>query len=255
MSEEQKSSQDISLGQEEEILDFEFDDLSAEGEEQDSSQDEEIIELVDIVEEEESPESEIGGQTIELSEEVGKSFEIPEEPQEALDEEEAITFPDLEEEREEPESVEASQEELNLEPEAQVAEDATQSLELDLESALKELEPSAEKVGEVEEAPSPGEEEQEGTEGFELEDLAQEEPEKPEEFSAEIEQGEPSVSEQVPTEEPPIAIDEERLEQIVVETVERVVEKAARQAMVEVAERLISEAIQALKESLEEGDR
>ena len=47
-------------------------------------------------------------------------------------------------------------------------------------------------------------------------------------------------------------LDEEKLEQLVTDTVERVVERVARQTMAEVAERVIKEAIDALKESLEE---
>jgi len=253
MSEERKSSQEMSLGQEE-ILDFEFDDLSTEGEQGGGSEDEEIIELVDIVEEEETPESEVGEKTIDLSEEVGKSFEITKEPQQALDEEDALTFPDLEDEQEGTEFLEGGQEELELEPQTEADEDTTQSLELDLESALKELEHDTEQVEEAEEAVGLAEG-QETEKEFELEGLAQKEPEKPELISTEIEQPEPSVPEEAPNQEYPVAIDEERLEQIVVETVERAVEKAARQAMAEVAERLISEAIKALKESLEEEDR
>ena len=53
MNEEQKSSQEIAMGEGEQVLEFEFEDLSGDGspESASSADDEEIIELVDIVEE------------------------------------------------------------------------------------------------------------------------------------------------------------------------------------------------------------
>ena len=48
-----------------------------------------------------------------------------------------------------------------------------------------------------------------------------------------------------------IALSQERMETIITQTVERVVERVTRETMVKVAEKVIGEAIQALKQSLE----
>ena len=256
MSEKQRPSKEISQAGEEQILEFEFDDLPDDHSGKTSSQDEdeEIIELVDIVEREEADQTEIGGETIELTEEVGKSFKVDEKAQEPLREEEAITLAGLENEKGGVQSLETEEEELDLEIEADLADDASQSLELDLDSALQELEPGKEEVKERQvPLKTTKQQEKEGEEEFKLDELVEEEgQQETEELKPPAEELEVSEAEQQASKDQLVGISEERLEQVVTEAVERVVERVAREAMTKVAEKLISEAIEALKESLEE---
>lgn len=250
MNEEQKPG--IQMQKEDQVLEFEFEDLSGEHSEKSvpGENDEYVIELTDIVEGEET-EQEIGTQTIELSEEVGKAVQLPDEPQAALGEEEAVWLSDLEEPLDEV-SNPAAETGLDLEADKEFKENAIESLELHLESALEELESGEDLQAEVADEIAA----EYAKEAFELEELGAEEQPKaseqsvPEPVEAKIE--EVTISAEETAASSGARIDEQRLEEIVTEVVERVVERVARETMAEVAERLISEAIESLKESIKQ---
>lgn len=190
------------------LMEFEFDlseeDLGGIGE--DSSSDEDVIELVDVVEE---------GDNLEdlESEEIDMALDADEFMEEEIGDE------DLE-----------SDEEPEL------------SLELD-DSDLEGLEAEfddmtrgpAQEADELEEAPV-----------FDLEALA-----KVEALKEKTVEGAQTQPEAFTAKGSPIAIPEERVEQIIREVVADVVERVARETMASVAEKVIGEAIDALKQSLE----
>ncbi len=268
---------------EEDLLDFEFDDLSGddfqEGESEGTS-DEEILELVDIVEK-----GEAAG--------ASESDEIAQ----LLDEEEIF--------QEETTTEQGAESEFELDEVAEPAEDeGSGEIELDLDSSFEELETKEEEeevfldTGEMEKAAvvDEGAKEQAGEEEVSFEGFESEEKEGPElefmegeldtiiegletgtpaqpepEFESPAEQ---AVGEEEPPEIPsedfsgvPPAIEEEsampvtgeglaglseeRLESIITRVVEDVVERVARETMTTVAERVITEAIDSLRESLD----
>ncbi|MBW2614910.1 MAG: hypothetical protein JRD02_01885, partial [Deltaproteobacteria bacterium] len=139
-------------------------------------------------------------------------------------------------------------------------EEVSEGLESDFDSALEELEPS--EVGAVE--PEIAEAETESL----LDEVALEEalvePEAPLEIASELPQED--LSEDVPAREEGlesaetvaapaveqlIGISEEKIEAIVTNVVQDVVERVTRETMANVAEKVIREAIDALKQSLE----
>ena len=307
---------------EEELLNFEFDELSEKGESDvkgDSSDDEEIIELIDIVEDEETledSESEEIARLLDEDESVQKELTLEPQENEVLDEKSedlSLEFSDglqdldmtVGEDEEESAQIESAQ---------AVEDEATESLHLDLDSTLESFDIAEEEglgpemaeagtEGVPAEAPSEQVDSLETTEAFHsetpepfIEDadegIVEEGPE--EEISLEFD--EPSeagsslgteeeqavamaagaaLAAELPEEDfseiletteegprfeegmvaqPPegsIGISEERLEEIITKVVQDVVEKVARETMASVAERVITEAIDALKQSLE----
>jgi hypothetical protein len=273
---------------EKEIIDFEFDELANDTSDTELAdvEEKEIIELVDVVELGEEPSAPVS-ETAEIErllDEEGplEEGEIEDLSDESIQQEpmtEEITHSDLsgtvEEdefeliESEETRAIPGEETPVNLEQE-------TQDLTLDLDSALETIEPLEEEVtahewGEPETAePEEGEE----ADLEEITPLAEEEKAPPEaeamestvklpaeDLSAIPVPGPEPLGMDMGGEVPFVAatgISEERLEEIVTRAVkdavqhslETVVERAARETMTGVAERLITDAIEALKESL-----
>lgn len=274
---------------EEEIIDFEFDELSNDSGDTEMAEvdEKEIIELVDVVEGGEEPVQPVS-ETAEIERlldeegplEEGEIEEASDENPELEPEAEDRTDSGLLEPVEEDEFELLESEKTRAIPgvEAQVnLEEQTQDLELDLDSALETIEPLEEEVSSQEWGePEPAKAEDEGeTELDELTPVAEEEEAAletetvestvklpAEDLSAipvpEEEHMDMGVSGEVPAFEAVTGISEERLEEIVTQAVkeavqdslEAVVERAARETMTGVAERLITNAIEALKESL-----
>jgi hypothetical protein len=225
---------------EEDLLDFEFDELPEEGAQRasgDSASDGKIIELVDIVDDSEFDEI---ARLLDEEEPIGDKSEVEEsESYFALDE---IA------ESEEPVS-QGLESNLGSTPETF---ESSKNDEIDFE--LLESDLRSELDGESLERTT-----------FDLEDLAESE-ESIEEPGLEMERevtpddliGVPDIpaeeleSEALsPTTEELIPISEERIEAIITRVVEDVVERVARETMTNVAERMITEAIAALTQSLE----
>jgi len=287
MKNDEESFADKKTG-EEEIIDFEFDELASDTGDTELAnvEEEEIIELVDVVEGGEEPSAPVS-ETAEIERLLDEEGSLEEEEIEELSEESIQQEPTTEEgadsglsetvEEEEFELLESEETRAISEEEAPTSlEEETQDLELDLDSALETIEPLEEEVPSQEwgeKKPSePEEEEEAGLE--ELTPLVEEA-----EAPAEAEAMESTVK--LPTEDlsaipvpgaEPLGMDvggeapftavtgisEERLEEIVSQAVkeavqaslETVVERAARETMTGVAEKLITDAIKALKESL-----
>lgn len=270
---------------EEDLLDFELDDLSPEelGEGSGSGEsDDDILELVDLVEE---------GKRDKLKD----SFEG--EIADLMKEDEDVTAPtaevsDLEEILDEGERPEEAETELDLsdisltdlaaEAEAQPGEmlGEEEIAEAPVEEGMEELPTAAIEMdlNMEEEVPEEEVEEEHITE-TELEKMLETEPaeepildlespieaeapapeaelELPQEEVGEAAEAEPAPPEPTaapiePAGEGVVGISEERLEAIVTKVMEDVVERVARETMGSVAERVITEAIDALKESLE----
>ncbi len=117
-------------------------------------------------------------------------------------------------------------------------EEESQGLESDLDSALEELESSEKADDDFELTES------------DLEIMADEQYSKESDVESEVPADE-VVDGSSPSTEGLIGISEERLEYIVTRVVKDVVEKVARETMSTVAEKLITEALEALKESLQ----
>jgi len=273
---------------EEEIIDFEFDELAKDTGDTELAdvEDEEIIELVDVVESGEEPSAPVS-ETAEIERLLDEEGPLEEEEIEDLSDESIQQEPMTEKITDSRFSETAEEDEFELleseETRAITGEEAssslqkeTQDLTLDLDAALETIEPleqevSAQEWGE----PEPSELEEVGDEA-DLEELS---PITEEEPPAEAEVTESTVklpaedlsAIPVPEAEPlemdaggevsleaATGISKERLEEIVTQAVkdvvkdslEAVVERAARETMTGVAERLITEAIEALKESL-----
>lgn len=265
---------------EEEALDFEFDELSEEDvadTDVNLSSDENIIELIDVVEPEEIAE-ETKPPSTSVSDKGKTSDPVTDESADVLvndqdldldtDLEAALEGLELSEEDEEPVPVESEpglegleQAALEFEEIAEAGEfdetgdaevpepvktELESEFELDgLEQAAVELEEIAE-LEESEDMEKVEEEELSLDSGLELPDvdlsevmpLSDEEPEGKEIMDA-------------PTGEGLAGISDERLETIITSVVEEVVERVARETMARVAEKVITEAIDALKKSLE----
>ena len=247
---------DKGKNEEDDLLEFEFDDLSEEDEGRSmgaSSSDEEVIELVDVVERGEiTEESE--------SEEIAR----------LLDGEEAT-----EKQEEFGEGADFSPSEFDRIS----GEDVPQGLDSDLDSAVEAPEPSEREESDFEILESDLEVmadaelfgdsgvESEGLDEFEapqiepIEEAGMERPaaDIPQELPHEGLETEVSSSKEQPesgevgyrTEEELIGISEERIEAIITKAVQGVVERVARETMAAVAERVITESIDALKESLQ----
>jgi hypothetical protein len=271
---------------EDELLDFEFDELandSGGSEDGESVEDDGIIELVDVVEKGELP-------PISETEEIERYLDKEESPGDLqADETEA----------EEPSEDEMGGEDLvdsevlepieDIELDLMEAEDTLaisdveeegkeedQHLGLDLESALETLDSSQDSDGAVEPPPTVASEREDITE-LEESDLLLEETEEEmktlplesemqlpdEDLSAIPEQEEGTLEGHISEEEPGFqaatALSEEKMEAIVARavgeavrnSVEIIVERVARETMTAVAEKLITEAINALRESLD----
>jgi hypothetical protein len=238
---------------EEDLLEFEFDELSEEEDVRSSSSDEEVIELVDVVE---------SGEIIEESE--------PEEIARLLDGEEAT-----EKDEEFGEGAAFSPSEFDRISE----EDLPQGLDADLDSAIEEPAPSEREESDFEllesdlevmaDAELFGDSRVESEELDEFEapqiepieeagmerpaaDIPQELPHEGLETAVSSSKEQPEPGEVVyRTEEELIGISEERIEAIITKAVQDVVERVARETMAAVAERVITESIDALKESLQ----
>jgi len=275
---------------EEEIIDFEFDDLADDAgpAELADVEEEEIIELIEVVEGGEEP-GVANSETAEIERLLDEEDSLEEEEIEVFSEEMAaketgtdeelelgVTEPDEEEDFELLESEETG---AGSEEEAMKSlEQETEDLTLDLDSALETIEPLEEEIS-AEASLEPdltqtGEEEkvsdlEELTPLDEKEDATSEEG-AAEELSVKLPSEDLSaISEASP--EPlkreedvgtsiaaPTGISEERLEEMMVRAVREVIEdkletlvaRVARETMTDVAERLITEAIEALKQSL-----
>jgi hypothetical protein len=273
---------------EEEIIDFEFDELSTDAGDVEMTEvdEEEIIELVDVVErgKEPAPPDSETAEIERLLDEEGALEEVEiEEPSgedlEAESVKEDMSDSDLLEpvEEDEFELLESDETRALSEREAPASlEEETQDLELDLDSALETIGPLEKEVS-SQEWEEPVALESEDAEESELEELTPvlEEESTPaeaeivestvklpaEDLSAIPPGDEPAdldMGAEGPGFESMTGISEERLEEIVTRAVKEVVqdsleamvERAARETMAEVAERLISEAIESLKESL-----
>jgi hypothetical protein len=273
---------------EEEIIDFEFDELSEDAGDLEVTEvdEEEIIELVDVVEggkEAASPDSETAEIERLLDEEGAlEEVEVEEPSEENLDlesETEDVSDSELLEpvEEDEFELLESEETRAISEEEGPASlEQQTQDLELDLDSALETIGPLEKEVS-SQGWDEPEAAESEDAEEAELEELipVTEEESTPQEtetvestvklpaedLSAILpgeEQADLDVSEGMQAFQSMTGISEERLEEIVTHAVKEVledsleamVERAARETMTGVAERLISEAIESLKESL-----
>ncbi len=241
----------------EELLDFEFEDLPDEGVEEavsDPATGDEVIELVDVIEEGDG----VGGL---------KSDEIDI----SLDEDELdlgkTADADLDASLERLESSEEAEFEIDLDESELndlVVEESEAEGELELED-LTEPEGPEERpeivVDDLSSLEEPLEKElQEGA--FELTAGSESKPEKafelerPAEAESHLEAAVPELQKKTepkdsPSEEVLIGIFEEKIETIVREVVADVVEKVARETMVSIAEKVIQEAIEALKQSLE----
>lgn len=272
---------------EEEIIDFEFDELAKDTGDTELAdvEDEEIIELVDVVEGGEEP-SEPVSETAEIErllDEEGPLEEeiedlsvenIQEEPTSEKFSDSALTQTVEEDEFELLESEETRA--ITGEEPSSSLQQETQDLTLDLDAALETIEPLEQEVSAQEWGESEPSELEEAGDEADLEELS---PITEEEPPAEAEVTESTVklpaedlsAIPVPEAEPlemdaggevsleaATGISKERLEEIVTQAVkdvvkdslEAVVERAARETMTGVAERLITEAIEALKESL-----
>ncbi len=257
----------------EELLDFEFDDLPEESFEEISgelSSDEGIIELVDVVEEGEALED-LESDEIALDLDADK-FIGEEIGDEVLDSRLAASLEALESD-EEPE-LDLELDDTDLEGLAEVESEDEAVFELEDLAEPDELEEGLEvEIDDITREPTeePGDaldletlSETEDTEedlDFDLEALAEAEAseEEPGEEMEEEETEELPISElQAATEtesstaeEYSVVISEERMEAIFREVVEDVVERVIRETMVGVAEKVIGQAIDALKQSLE----
>ncbi len=272
---------------EDELLDFEFDELAKDSggaEDADAPEDEGIIELVDVVEKGEVPpssETEEIERYLDKEESLGdlQAVEMEAEPredetgeEELVDSEVLEPIEDIDLDLIEAEDTLAIS---DVEEEADEGEE-DQNLGLDLESALETLE-SPQDSGETTEPPPTVVLDDGGITDLEESDLLLEEAEEeleatpiesemqlPEEdLSAIPEQDEGPLEGLVSREEPAFeattTISEEQIEAIVArvvgeavrDSVEVVVERVARETMTAVAEKLITEAIEALRESLD----
>ncbi|MBW2095276.1 MAG: hypothetical protein JRI80_10335 [Deltaproteobacteria bacterium] len=273
---------------EEEIIDFEFDELANDTGDTELAgvEEEEIIELVDVVEGGEEPSPPVS-ETAEIERLLDEEGPLEEGEIEDLSGENIQQEPAAEEVIDSGVSEPAEEDEFELleseetraipgEETQPSLEKETQDLTLDLDSALETIEPLEEEVSSQEwSEPEPSEPEEEGeAELEELTPIAEEEEAPPEAEAMESTVKLPAEDLSaipVPGAEPlgmeggaevPFAaatgISEERLEEIVTQAVkeavqdslETVVERAARETMTGVAERLITNAIEALKESL-----
>jgi len=209
----------------EELLDFEFDELSEDKvveKNGNSLSDDEILELVDIVEPGEETEDLNLEDTAKLLDEEAIEEQVqpgvgPGVVLDELDNSPEVVLDELDN------SPEVVLDELDNSPEDR----EIGNLESDLDSALEGLELS-----------------EEGADDFEFLDSAVDttlEPEQP-----------PKTEEEVlPPVEESVGISEDRIEAIVAKVVQDVVEKVARETMTTVAEKLITDAINALRDSLE----
>ncbi len=221
------------------LLDFEFDELIEEGlEEEDGTADEEVLELVDVVEEEA----------------LSRDSEPDEEPEFKFDMDDSELRSLVEEEGEAGESAQL------------VFEDLAESEFPGDESDMKIDELTQETAGDLETTLEVSESEEAE---FDFEETAEEEPSgldavekdwiegEPEPIMEGIEEEtlpdmvEPAESKEPDQEAISTGISEDRIEAIIREVVEDVVERVARETMAEVAEKLIGEAIDSLKQSLE----
>jgi len=290
MKNDEESFADKKTG-EEELVDFEFDELANDTGDTElaSIEEEEIIELVDVVESGEEPSAPVT-ETAEIERLLDEEGPLGEEEIEDLSDEGIQQEPAAEEvtgssllemdgtgefellESEETRAIPGEEKSSSLEQE-------TQDLTLDLDAALETIEPLEEEVNAEEWGePEPSEpEEGEEADLEELTPLTEEEEVPPEaaamestvklpaeDLSAIPVPGPEPLGMDMGGEVPFVAatgISEERLEEIVISAVkdsvqhslETVVERAARDAMTGVAERLITDAIEALKESLASG--
>ena len=170
-----------------------------------------------------------------------------------------------------------TEEEADLGPDEQdqpPGADSSQVVEMQLDAALESLEASEKEESELElmesDLGSVGDVESLDDSGIDIEGLVASEvseleleasevgiaPELPYEDSSEVlEKPEEQIAIEdvpiIPVAEEPIGISEEKIEAIITRIVQDVVEKAARETMTTVAEKLITEAIEALRESLE----
>jgi len=288
MKNDEESFADKKTG-EEEIIDFEFDELANDtgNAELTDVEDEEIIELVDVVEGGEEPSAPVT-ETAEIERLLDEEGPLENEEMEAVSDAsiqqepaaEEVTEPGISEAVEEDEFELLESEETRAIPEEAKTsglEEETQDLTLDLDSALETIEPLEEEVTAQEWGEPEPSEQEEGEEEADLEELTPfvEEEEAPveaeamestvklpaEDLSAVPTPGPEPMGVDVGAEVPFAAatgISEERLEEIVTSAVkeavqnslEAVVERAARETMTGVAEKLITETIEALKESL-----
>ena len=269
---------------EEDLLDFEFDDLddligedlSEEGD--DFSSDDDIIELVDIIKDEDAGADDIE-QLLDIDEGSGEQ---------GAEEELDLGLDDLDEitEDEGPKAMETDLDsafgdigDVELEPVTETieideadedagADDIEQLLDIDEGFGLEAIEKDSEGVASSEEAllesddlsdsAEPGEglaaEEisKETDEGMQTgpvkEDLSDILPDSEEEGLDKEEAAASHATEEL------VGISEEKIEEIITRVLEGVVEKVARETMVTVAEKIIGEAIDALKESLESSE-
>lgn len=152
--------------------------------------------------------------------------------------------------------------------------DSSQVVEMQLDAALESLEASEKEGSELElmesDLESAGDVESVDDSEIDIEGLVASEvselelegsevgvaPELPhEDLSEVLEKPEEQLASEelpiIPAAEEPIGISEEKIEAIITRVVQDVVEKAARETMTTVAEKLITEAIEALRESLE----
>jgi hypothetical protein len=261
--EKEHQSLDEQTDNEDELLNFDLDDLSEEDFEQESSDSEEgIIELVDLVEEGEGVEEAVEGDFAELlqEEETAEEESLEASTQEISALEDALA--DDEDILGEPEedldvsdiSLEIEpEEELELGPEEAIEEEIA---ETDLEKLLEEEEAEELKL-EPESAEVPAEaledliEEEELAETLEEADLETAEEAVVDIMAAQAEQPEPVKTVAEPAVQELVGISEEKMEAIVTRVVQDVVERVARETMATVAEKVITEAIDALKQNLE----
>lgn len=240
MEKDDKIVEDATMG-DEEILDFDFDELSEEEDQEESGgtfSADEPIELVDVIEKGEVfKESEPDQLVVEMEEKEGVEGQGPSENVLDLGTDEVAQAPDGE---------------------------ATQRLEADLDAALGSLKTSEEGETplEISDSDLEGALDSELPEGHMLrfEDLDEfEEPAEtpesegldrpPELPRADLSRVEPAEGQFGA--ETPIGISEERIEAIVRRVVEEVVERVARETLTSVTAKLVREAIDALRESLE----
>lgn len=242
------------------LLDFEFDDLIEEGLEEgtgNGSAEEDVLELVDVVEE--------GSLSHDLKPDEGQEFEfeMDDSELESLVEEETEGETDLAlEDLAEPEDFE---DEMDTELDALSQEVAVSELQVEVDSLDLPQAPDSDLDASDEDLASSEEADFDFKELAEAETLQEDVDEKdlveaePEFFSERVEEEalpdmiEPAESEA----DKPFAdaismgISEERIEAIVREVVEDVVGRVARETMADVAEKVIGEAIDALKQGLE----
>jgi len=271
---------------EDELLDFEFDELandSGGSEDGESAEDERIIELVDVVEKGELPSI---SETGEIERYLDKD-ESPgdlqaneteaEEPSEGEMGDEDLADSEVLEPIEDIElDLIEAEDTLAISDVEEEGKEEDQHLGLDLESALETLDSSQDSDGAVEPPPTVAFEREDITE-LEESDLLLEETEEEmktlplesemqlpdEDLSAIPEQEEGTFEGHISEEEPGFqaatALSEEKMEAIVAravgeavrDSVEIIVERVARETMTAVAEKLITEAIDALRESLD----